>query len=122
MTEVVEVYRPATAADAHLVLMRLEEEGIAARIGGDDAPVGIDIGWASAPVIWTAEIDAENAKRICREWEKSRHLTSLSVMPPETDEDTRSAENIAWTCPKCGTDIEKGYDTCWNCLYNPSAC
>lgn len=27
-----------------------------------------------------------------------------------------------WTCPKCGEEIEQGFDVCWNCLYNPAAC
>ena len=22
-----------------------------------------------------------------------------------------------WQCPRCGNDVDKGYDTCWNCLY-----
>ncbi len=25
------------------------------------------------------------------------------------------AENAAWTCPECGTEIEGNFTECWNC-------
>jgi len=43
---------------------------------------------------------------------------------PLENSDARAVPSVVpgWTCPKCGTDVEFPRDSCWNCLYNPSAC
>lgn len=63
----IEIYRARDVIDAHLVKGALEEEGIAARVVGEElqnAIGGLPPGWSSAPAVLVHEVDAARAQEI----------------------------------------------------------
>ena len=113
MDHIVEVYRPADEVEAQLLQQLLTEHGIETRVVGDrlfSAIGGSPPGWNVWPGIWVRSDQAEAAAACLREWEQSRQSPKPALDPR------------GWTCPKCSTEVESGFDVCWNCLYNPAAC
>lgn len=111
MTDIVEIYNCANEPEARLLLALLAENGIEAKVVGEflngvggEVPLSVH----ATPRIWANSVDRERARSVIAEWEKRSREPRADV--------------IGWTCPKCDTDIERGFDVCWNCLYNPAAC
>jgi hypothetical protein len=63
----VEIYRPETSVQAHLLRDQLEQAGIAARVDGEflqGAMGGLPLGWSAAPRVLVAESDAAAARKV----------------------------------------------------------
>lgn len=104
-----EVYIAADPADAHVNKLYLADEGIVARISGEQlqsAMGDLPPGEASAPRLLVLEADYERAKELIARAE-SLHRYS-SDLP----------ELTAWTCPGCSESVDGTFDICWNCQYD----
>ncbi|MEZ6126500.1 MAG: DUF2007 domain-containing protein [Planctomycetaceae bacterium] len=111
--EFVEVYRAAGLLEASALVQLLNSSQIATMIQGigvspitNEVPVR-----ESSPRIWVAASQADSAKVILGQWENERRERSHSPFAVS-----------GWTCPRCGTDVEAQFDTCWNCRYSPRSC
>jgi hypothetical protein len=101
----VEVYRAAHPAQAHLLRGLLESEGIAATVIGEygfnvrgEAPVTVE---TLPRVCVTNDEDAVRARAIAEAFDQGRRL--------EGDQPG------AWICPSCGESVEGQFAACWNC-------
>ena len=106
---IVEVYCAKNEAEARLIETMLKEAGVECRVVGQflTGAVGeIPPGMASSPGIWVPANRLEAAREVLDNWEAARGPFRVP----------------SWTCPRCDTEIESGFDTCWNCLYCPAAC
>lgn len=68
----VEIYVAENALAAEDLRQRLEEEGIRARVVGDQlhSAVGaLPMGVSTAPAVWVARQDAERAREVALQWE-----------------------------------------------------
>ena len=112
MSDIAEVYRAANPVEADLLVGMLQVHGIEAKAIGNElaSAVGEIPVWEAAPRIWVPQSDAEQARQLILD-----HQTGDKTQ--ETQRDPRG-----WTCPRCDTEIESGFDICWNCQYNPAAC
>lgn len=71
-SELVEIYAAADAAEAHLVRMRLEDEGIAARVVGDALEVGSFPVGNATPRVWVHSADEARARLLMVDLEAHR--------------------------------------------------
>ena len=97
---IVEVYWARNLQIAHTVRGLLESAGIEARVVGEtlQGAIGeLPAGPESSPRVWVKREDEERAKKICDEF------------------DAKSASGEAWVCDNCGSDVDSGFDICWNC-------
>ncbi len=99
MAEVVEVYSAPTEAEAHLLIQRLADHGIAAHIVGEVLRTAVAEVPAS-PRIWVCEEDAERARCLLHGWHRRRRVGSRSP---------------SWECPICTAHVDEGFQICWSC-------
>jgi hypothetical protein len=125
-----EVYRAKNGAQAHLLVMALEEAGIKAEIQGtifhpasatadnlltDAAP------WWDAPRILVCAQDAERARRLLLEWEarERKKAQEAEASPPieAVCEECGSRSSFpaaqrgsVQQCPQCGAYVDVGED------------
>lgn len=112
--DIVEVYSAANEADAHIMALMLQENGLKPEIVGEGLPfVGSEpsAGWLKGTRIWVREEDAARARELIDDAIAARSHADSQPLDPR-----------GWTCPKCDAEVEAGFDVCWKCLYNPSAC
>src|SRR5690348_4290796 len=94
------VYNAANLPEAQLVVDRLGEHGIAARILNANASslageLPID---ASLPQVWVDDAaQAQRARAVIDEYLRGRHA------------------GPAWKCPQCGEENPSSFETCWAC-------
>ncbi|MBI1314289.1 DUF2007 domain-containing protein [bacterium] len=104
-----EVYMASNPADAHVVKLYLADEGISARIAGEQlqsAMGNLPPGQATAPRLLVLDADYEKAKLLVDRMESlHRYSDSLPELTP-------------WVCPKCGESVDGTFDICWNCQYD----
>ncbi len=107
--EIIEVYCAENEADARMIQAALTEAGIACRVVGQflTGAIGeIPAGVAASPGVWVPADQAQKARKIIDELESSPGPFRIPT----------------WICPKCDEEVDSGLNTCWNCLYSPSAC
>jgi hypothetical protein len=68
--ELVEIYRAKDSTQAHLMVGALEDAGIRAVVDDDLLQSALPIGWATAPRIRVAPVDADQAREILEKLEK----------------------------------------------------
>ena len=110
---IVEVYVAQNEPEAAILQAMLEDNGINARVVGGGLPglIGeMPVGLPYAPRLWVREPDADAAKKLLQDYEQSRRTR---VTRPEV---------TGWTCPKCGTEVEFEFDSCWNCQHSRLSC
>lgn len=104
-----DVYLAKNTADAHVAKLFLAEEGIVARISGEQLQSAIGElppGPPSAPSLLVREADYESAKQLIRQMESLRRLSeSIPEQPP-------------WSCPECQEEVDGTFDICWNCQHD----
>jgi len=102
MAEVVEVYSAPTEAEAHLLVQRLADHGIAARIVGEilRTAMGEIPAFHASPRIWVSEDDAERARCLLHGWDRKSRSGPRSP---------------AWECPICTAHVDEGFQICWSC-------
>ena len=104
-----EVYIAADPADAHVNKLYLADEGIVARISGEQlqsAMGDLPPGEATAPRLLVLEADYDRAKElIARAESLHQYSNDLPELTP-------------WTCPKCSESVDGTFDICWNCQYD----
>ncbi len=103
MSRIVEVYSALNAPEAHLLVSLLLEHQIQGRVVGEALAGGageLPVGHTSAPRIWVHEEHAEQAKQLIEEWRISK---------------ASAPESTAWDCPECNSEVDAGFDVCWNC-------
>ena len=112
MDNPVEVYNAANEVDANIVVAMLGKSGIRAQVVGGilgsalgELPAG-----AVSPRVWINDSDMAAARPLMEAWQAETVSARLNHQQP------------GWTCPRCDSEVEFGFDVCWNCLYNPSAC
>src|SRR3990172_2103817 len=99
--ELVTIAKFGSPQDAHLLRSVLEAEGIRACVVDDVTTtwlwyLGTALGGAKLQV---AKRDADRAKGALREAGSGE--TAIDSCP--------------WTCPKCGTEVDAGFEICWSC-------
>jgi|AntAceMinimDraft_11_1070367.scaffolds.fasta_scaffold04091_6 hypothetical protein len=112
MNNPIEIYNASDEVEASLIAAMLAENGIKAQVVGGilhSAVGGLPVG-AVTPRVWANDSDAIAARELIAEYQTEKNRSGLDAVQP------------GWTCPKCGTEVELGYEVCWKCLYNPSAC
>jgi hypothetical protein len=102
--DVVQVYVAPQPHQAHFLRNILADAGIEARVLGEnlnlvDPPANLQSG-----ALWVRQSDAEAARRILADWERSR-----SGSRPEQE------SNADWICATCGESVGDDFDVCWNC-------
>lgn len=107
--KIIEVYVARDEPDVRMMESAFITAGISCRVVGTalgGAAGEIPLGISTGPAIWVSESDLEAARDVIEE-----------LKAPE------SPFRIAsWQCPKCDSEVDSGFDTCWKCLYNPRAC
>lgn|GEM_PF-1748351 len=106
---IIEVYVAKDEPDVRMVESAFITAGINCRVVGTTlgAAAGeIPLGIASGPAIWVSESDVEAARGVIQELEAPQNPFRIA----------------SWQCPKCDSEVDSGFDMCWNCLYNPRAC
>ena len=68
-SQTIEIYAAADAAEAHLVRMHLEEEGIMARVVGGALEVGGFPVGSATPRVWVQAADEIRARTLIAEWD-----------------------------------------------------
>ena len=106
---IIELYVAKDEPSVRIVESALIAANIKCRVVGEnlgaaagDLPLGISTG----PAIWVAHDNVDAARRVIQEFEEP---ASVFRVP-------------SWQCPRCDSEVDAGFDVCWNCLYNPSAC
>ncbi len=102
MTQVVEIYAASSSTEAHLLLNRLAEHGIVARVVGDTplSAVGeVVVGYTTSPRIWVSAEHAEAARDLLAKWKK----------------DASTCTQASWKCPICTAEVDAGFEVCWSC-------
>jgi hypothetical protein len=97
-----QVYSAASPPEAHMLRGYLETAGIRAVVLGEHgyaARGGLPIDATTAPAIWVAEEEAEQALALIQEF--------FAQQPLEHGEN--------WRCPNCGESLEAQFTACWNC-------
>jgi len=97
------LYTAANEAEAHLIRLDLEAEGLPVAIHGsllggicgDGTALG-----AFGPQVWVQEEDFEFARLLLESF---------------FEQDHRDEAGGPWTCPGCRTEIESQFDLCWKC-------
>ncbi len=112
MNNPVEVYNAADEVQASLIVGMLQQNGIRAQVIGGilNAALGELPASSVSPRVWVNDSDETAARQLIETWQLQRTSEQPVTQLP------------GWTCPRCGTDIELGFDVCWKCLYNPAAC
>ncbi|MFK7821487.1 MAG: DUF2007 domain-containing protein [Planctomycetaceae bacterium] len=103
MSKLIEVYSAANSPEAHLLVSRLADDGIPARIVGEALGTGageLPVGYATSPRIWVHEEHAERARDLVLDWEEER-------------KDSRPEPS--WKCPACAADVDGSFQICWSC-------
>ncbi len=107
--DLIEVYCAKNEPEVRIVEAALIEAGIKCRVVGEylagavgEVPAGI----ASSPAIWVPASEVEPAREVIRDLETPESPFRIPT----------------WQCPKCDSEVDSGFDTCWKCLYNPRAC
>ncbi len=107
--EIIEVYCGKNEPDVRVVESALIAAGVDCRVVGQylagaigEIPAGI----ASSPSIWVASSQVEAAREVIRDLE----MPDAPFRIP------------TWQCPNCDSEVDSGFDTCWNCLYSSNAC
>ncbi|MEM7680752.1 MAG: DUF2007 domain-containing protein [Planctomycetota bacterium] len=98
-----EVYRAASAADAHLLRAELTALGFDAHVHGETLEsVTSHIPFFHAqPTVHVPDDQADDARIIVAEW--SEHRRSPAEPGPD------------WQCPACGETVEGVFTACWSC-------
>jgi hypothetical protein len=97
-----QVYAAASPPEAHLLRGYLEAAGIRAIVLGEHAHAargGLPIDNSTAPAIWVAEEEVEQALALIQEF--------FAHEAPPTGEN--------WRCHHCGEILEPQFTACWNC-------
>jgi len=98
------IYGARDSTEAEFVKGLLEEEDIPAIVQGsalEAARGDIPFTDSSLPSVWVNEEDLERALPIIEEF---RRGGPAGASPQE-----------AWTCPKCGEQLEGQFTSCWKC-------
>ena len=114
--EIVEIYRAKNEPDAMLMESALREHGIECRLVGQylAGAVGeIPAGIASSPALWVNIADAERARNLVSQLQRSSNQKATADPAYAID---------SWQCPKCDTTVESQFEMCWNCLYSRVSC
>ncbi len=108
----VEVYRPRTAAIAHLLGNRLEQEGFEVLIENaflDGMEGNLTMSWAMAPRILVPAMQALRARTLLEEWEADQ-----AYAEEEAEEEGSRCLSCgapfpedASACPRCGWSFKK---------------
>lgn len=107
--KIIEVYVAKDEPDVRMVASAFITAGITCRVVGTTlggAAGEIPLGIATGPAIWVSESDVEAARGVIEELKAPRSPFRIA----------------SWQCPKCDSEVDSGFDTCWNCLYDPRAC
>lgn len=101
----IEIYRAAHPALAHLLVGLLQQEGIEAEVIGEfgfnvrgEAPVTTE---TLPKVAVKREEDVARAREVAEAFDKGQALDA--------------APATAWTCPSCGETVEGQFAECWKC-------
>jgi hypothetical protein len=94
-----EFHNEVEAASAQALL---EQSGIASTLLGGQIRTALSyVGTAVEYVkLMVAQEDATSAR---------------DLLAREDHEASGRAVRTAWTCPRCGSDVDAGFDVCWNC-------
>ena len=94
------IYSAASLPEAHLVLHRLQAEGIAARVFNENAQGAVgELPFTHAyPEIWIEHLkDEEKARSVVRQFE------------------THPTSEPGWHCAGCGEHNPATFEVCWRC-------
>lgn len=91
----------ASITEASIARARLEEAGIRSWLQGELStgqlfPVGLALGGISLEV---SDADAASARSLL----------------DDVNQATTGADETAWICGTCGTEVESGFELCWKC-------
>lgn len=104
-----EVYMASSPADAHLTKLYLADEGVSARISGEQlqsAMGDLPPGPPTAPRLLVTSADLDRARQLIARMESlHRHSEQLPELQP-------------WDCPSCGETVDGTFDLCWNCQFD----
>lgn len=102
-SEVTMVYSSNTEVlEVHALANLLQEQGIAARVVGDNLQQVFPDTVSSPIELWVPHADAERATALVAGWvSEGAHRQAASLS--------------AWKCPQCGEEVEGSFDICWNC-------
>ncbi len=48
-------------------------------------------------------------------WVEEEHAERANTLIEKALHESEQSTGKAWTCPKCGTEVEATFDTCWHC-------
>ncbi len=48
-------------------------------------------------------------------WVEDEHAARANALIEKALRDSEDVQGDPWKCPKCGTDIEAAFDSCWHC-------
>lgn len=103
LTRVIEIYRAAHPAQAHLLKGLLEAEGIEAAVVGE---YGFNVR-GEAPVT------TETLPRVCVvNAEDAERARAIAV---SFDHGGPARPAGLWVCPSCGESVEGQFGACWKC-------
>lgn len=94
------VYAAANLTEAYLILHRLQQAGIAARVFNEHALGALgEIPFTHAyPELWVDDDgDAPRARSVIETYERA------------------AVETTPWVCPACGESNPPAFETCWRC-------
>jgi len=98
--DVVEVYWARDTQDAHRVVTMLKANGIPAKVVGETLEgVAIEMMFVPSisPRVW--------APRSC----EAKALELIEARK------TADESATGWVCARCGSEVDAGFDICWNC-------
>ena len=119
VAESVEAYRAADEIEAEAIVQLLASHDIPAEVHGTvlRTILGELPPWHAAPRVCVPATLCDAAKIVIGQWETDRRQRRQS------GDDGRSPFAVSsWTCPRCETEVEAQFDTCWNCRYSPRSC
>jgi hypothetical protein len=87
--------------DAHLAKELLESQNIAARIGDD---------WVTT-WMWYIGTALGGTKLVVARHDAARAADVLRTFEAPAD----VADGTEWFCPRCGAEVDAGFDVCWSC-------
>jgi len=94
------VYAAANLTEAYLLLHRLQQAGIAARVFNEHAQGAMgEIPFTHAyPELWVEhDVDAARARPVIVEYERG------------------GSDAAPWVCPACGESNPSAFEICWRC-------
>ena len=97
---VIRIYRAGTAAEAHLLVDELREEGIETHVTNEASQGMLGDIASSQPEVWLIEDKQEpRARQVVRAFEAARQ--------DDTDP--------ALICPSCSEENPANFELCWKC-------